>query len=259
VNTISHNCNNILGIEVKGLNYEIATKKILDWTKLHEPRYVCLANVHTVMEAVDDQKYQDIINQADLVIPDGMPLVWMLRLMGHRLEDRVYGPTLTLWVLGAAARQNVPVGFFGGAPDVLEALVHKMGQRFPGLKIAYRHSPPFREFTREEDEQVARDINASGARILFVGLGCPKQERWMAAQRGKVRAVMLGVGAAFDFHAGTLRQAPRWMQDRGLEWLFRLYVEPRRLWGRYFKHNPRFVLYSVLQLLRLKSFGRPVQ
>jgi N-acetylglucosaminyldiphosphoundecaprenol N-acetyl-beta-D-mannosaminyltransferase len=128
-----------------------------------------------------------------------MPLVWMLRLMGHRLEDRVYGPTLTLLVLEAAARRGVPVGFFGGAPDVLEALVHKMGQRFPGLKIAYRHSPPFRDFTREEDEQVARDINASGARILFVGLGCPKQERWMAAQRGRVRCGHARRGGGFRF------------------------------------------------------------
>ena len=218
-----------------------------------------MANVHMIMEAHDDASFRVLVNRSDLVTPDGMPLVWMLRLMGHRLKDRVYGPTLTLWVLEAAVRRGVPVGFFGGAPDVLEALVHNMGQRFPGLNIVYRHSPPFRDFTREEDEQAARDINASGARIVFVGLGCPKQERWMAAQRGRVRAVMIGVGAAFDFHAGTLRQAPRWMQDRGLEWLFRLGVEPRRLWGRYLKNNPRFVFYSILQLLRLKSFGPPVQ
>jgi N-acetylglucosaminyldiphosphoundecaprenol N-acetyl-beta-D-mannosaminyltransferase len=239
--------------------YGETTRQVLNWTERRESRFVCVANVHTIMEAYDDASFRALVNRSDLVTPDGMPLVWMLRLMGHRLEDRVYGPTLTLWVLEAAARRGVPVGFFGGAPDVLKALVHKMGQRFPGLKIAYRHSPPFRDFTREEDEQVARDINASGARILFVGLGCPKQERWMAAQRGRVGAVMLGVGAAFDFHAGTLRHAPRWMQDRGLEWLFRLNVEPRRLWGRYFKHNPRFVLYSFLQLLKLKSFGRPAQ
>lgn len=250
--------NAILGVNVAATNYPDAVIRILGWTDIRQSRYACVINVHTVMEAFDDASFMALVNKADLVVPDGMPLVWMLRLMGHRLKDRVYGPTLTLRVLEAAEREHVPVGFFGGKPGALNALVRNMGERFPRLDIAYRNSPPFRELTQFENDQVARDINASGARILFVGLGCPRQERWMAAQKGRVRAVMLGVGAAFDFHAGTLRQAPRWMQDKGLEWLFRLGVEPRRLWGRYLKNNPRFVFYSILQLLRLKSFGPPV-
>jgi N-acetylglucosaminyldiphosphoundecaprenol N-acetyl-beta-D-mannosaminyltransferase len=152
-------------------------------------------------------------------------------------------------VCEAAAKEGIPVGLYGGTPAALETLQRAYRERFSRLQIAYAYSPPFRPLTTEEDEAVVQAINASGARILFVGLGCPKQELWVAEHRGRVRAVMMAVGAAFDFHSGRVRQSPRWMQRAGLEWLFRLLMEPRRLWRRYLKHNPRFV-WLVLQQLR---------
>jgi len=167
-----------------------------------------VATVHSVMEAWDDPGFRQVLNAADLVTPDGMPLVWMLRRLGYPDQQRVYGPDLTLHVCEAAAREGVPVGFYGGVPEALETMVSKLRRLFPGLVVAYAWSPPFRPLTPEEDAQVVREIVESGARVLFVGLGCPKQERWMGEHRGRVPAVMLGVGAAFDFHGGRVRQAP---------------------------------------------------
>jgi N-acetylglucosaminyldiphosphoundecaprenol N-acetyl-beta-D-mannosaminyltransferase len=191
------------------------------------------------------------MNSADLVTPDGMPLVWGLRLLGARPATRVYGPDLTALVLEAAAHDDLPVGFYGASSPTLHRLTANLRERFPSLRIDYAFSPPFRALAPEEDGQVVQEINDSGARIVFVGLSTPKQERWMSEHRGRVRAVMLGVGAAFDFLAGTKPQAPRWMRTVGLEWLFRLLAEPRRLGPRYFRHNPRFVTFFTLQLLGL--------
>lgn len=213
-----------------------------------------MANVHMAMEAYDSREFRRIVNSADLVTPDGMPLVWMLRKLGVSDQQRVYGPALMDRVCEVASRQGVPVGLYGGQRETLESLVKSMRSRFPKLRIAYAYSPPFRPLSDEEDERVVQEINNSGARILFVGLGCPKQERWMAEHKGRVQAVMLGVGAAFDFHAGKVPQAPGWMQRMGLEWLFRLATEPRRLWRRYAKHNPRFVVLALMQLLGLRRF-----
>jgi N-acetylglucosaminyldiphosphoundecaprenol N-acetyl-beta-D-mannosaminyltransferase len=245
----------ILGMRVDPTSYEEATEKVLAWAAAGESRYVCVANVHMVMEAHDDPSFRALVNAADLVTPDGMPLVWMLRKLGYPHQERVYGPELTSRVCAEAARRGVPVGFYGGHPEALEALVRNLSARFPGLRVVYAYSPPFRPLTPEEDERVTEEINASGARILFVGLGCPKQEWWMAEHKGRVRAVMLGVGAAFDFHAGRVRQAPVWMQRAGLEWLFRLVQEPRRLWRRYLKYNPRFLLLAFLQLTGMRRFA----
>ncbi|MDP1715935.1 MAG: WecB/TagA/CpsF family glycosyltransferase [Anaerolineales bacterium] len=202
-----------------------------------------------LMEAYDSPEYSKIVNSADLVTPDGMPLVWMLRLKGHPDQQRVYGPTLMLHILEAAARENVPVGFYGSSPEVLQSLLARMQARFPNLKVAYSFSPPFQEMSQEEDAEIVKRINASSVRILFVGLGCPKQEKWMAEHRGKVNAVMLGVGAAFDFHAGVKAQSPAWIQKMGLEWFYRLVTEPRRLWRRYLYHNPRFIFLAIADLL----------
>jgi N-acetylglucosaminyldiphosphoundecaprenol N-acetyl-beta-D-mannosaminyltransferase len=245
----------ILGMRVDPTSYEEATEKVLAWAAAGESRYVCVANVHMVMEAHDDPSFRALVNAADLVTPDGMPLVWMLRKLGYPHQERVCGPELTSRVCAEAARRGVPVGFYGGHPEALEALVRNLSARFPGLRVVYAYSPPFRPLTPEEDERVTEEINASGARILFVGLGCPKQEWWMAEHKGRVRAVMLGVGAAFDFHAGRVRQAPVWMQRAGLEWLFRLVQEPRRLWRRYLKHNPRFLFLAFLQLTGMRRFA----
>lgn len=241
-------------MRVDATSYEDACRAIFPWTTTAESRYVCISTVHMTMEAYDDPGYRRVVNGADLVTPDGMPMVWALRLLVRREQTRVYGPDLTLHVLAEAARLGVPVGFYGGRPEVLKKVLAEAHRRFPEVQVAYAESPPFRPLTDDEKAATVEAINASGARILFVGLGCPKQERWMAEHKGQVRAVMLGVGAAFDFMAGTTRQAPRWMMGAGLEWLFRLVTEPRRLWKRYLKHNPRFVALFLSQLLHLKRF-----
>jgi N-acetylglucosaminyldiphosphoundecaprenol N-acetyl-beta-D-mannosaminyltransferase len=242
----------ILGTRVDATSYENATDRIIGWARGRESRAVVAANVHVLMEGYDDPGFRSAMSTVDLVTPDGMPLVWTLRRLGLPSQTRVYGPDLTLCVCEAAARENLPVGIYGGTGEALQALQKSYRTRFPRLQIAYAHSPPFRPLTAEEDETVVRAINESGACILLVGLGCPKQERWVAEHRGRVRAVMMAVGAAFDFHAGRVRQAPRWMQRVGLEWLFRLLMEPRRLWRRYFKHNPRFLWLVLRQLLTYK-------
>lgn len=241
----------VLKMRVDATSYSSAVLNILNWSQESVSRYICVANVHMVMEANDNADLKNIVNQADLVTPDGMPLVWMMRLKGQRGQERVYGPTLMLHVLESAEENHIAVGFYGSAPEVLDALIKRMQTRFPNLNVVYSFSPPYQEMGQEEDAEIVRRINASSARILFVGLGCPKQEKWMAGHRGKVQAVMIGVGAAFDFHAGVKPQAPSWMQKIGLEWLFRLASEPRRLWRRYLYHNPRFIFLAVADLLGL--------
>ena len=242
----------VLGMRVDATTSQDAAERVVRWARAGEARYVCGATVHTTMEAHDSNAFRQIINRADLVTPDGMPLVWGLRLLGIRRATRVYGPDLTPCVLARAAAEGIPVGFYGGAPSALERLVGVVTQRVPGLGVAFLKSPPFRQPTADEDEADVRQINQSGIRILFVGLGCPKQERWLAEHVGRVRAVMVGVGAAFDFLAGTKSQAPRWMQTSGLEWLFRFCTEPRRLWYRYLILGPQFVGLFGLQLLGLR-------
>jgi N-acetylglucosaminyldiphosphoundecaprenol N-acetyl-beta-D-mannosaminyltransferase len=243
----------LLGTRVDWTSYPDAVRRVIGWARAGESRYVCCASVNNVMEAFDSAGFRGIMNEADLVTPDGMPLVWGLRLLGARRSTRVYGPDLTLKVLDAAARNDLAVGFYGATADTLHRLTTNMQHRWPSLRVAYSYSPPFRPLTGDEDSQVTSEINVSGARILLVGLSTPKQERWMAAHRGRVRAVMLGVGAAFDFLAGVKPQAPRWMQRAGLEWLFRLLAEPRRLGPRYLRHNPRFVTLFTIQLLGMRG------
>jgi N-acetylglucosaminyldiphosphoundecaprenol N-acetyl-beta-D-mannosaminyltransferase len=239
----------IMGVHLNQTSYEAASGQIVRWAGSRESKYVCVANVHMLMEAYDSSNFAAVVNNADLVTPDGMPLVWLMRLKGARKQERVYGPTLMLRMLEWAARENIPVGFLGGKPHVLESLTRRMQAQYPGLTVAFSFSPPFRQISDSENASIVESINASGARIVFVGLGCPKQEYWMAEQRGKVQAVMIGVGAAFDFHAGTLPQAPVFMQKLGLEWLFRFLCEPRRLWRRYLIHNPRFLVMALADLL----------
>jgi len=239
----------ILGIKVTPTSYKSATAYIIKWAQIPESYYICVANVHVVMEAYDSPDFKDVINTADIVTPDGMPLVWTLRRLGYPDQKRVYGPELTLRLIEASANGDISVGFYGGSPETLQRLIDVFQQKYPSLRIGYSFSPPFRTLSAEEDKAIIQQINASGARILFVGLGCPKQERWMAEHKGKIQAVMLGVGAAFDFIAGVKKQAPRWMQKNGLEWLYRFSQEPRRLWRRYLVYNPRFAALVLLQLI----------
>ena len=246
----------VLGMRVDGTSYEHAATEILRWASRGESRYVCIATVNNVIEAHDNPAYQRVMEDADLVTPDGMPLVWGLGLLGVRGATRVYGPDLTPILCQRAAAAGIPVGFYGSTPEVLADLTAKLARRCPGLRIAYASSPPFKSQTPEEDAAVRERIDRSGVRLLFVGLGTPKQELWMAANSGAVRAAMVGVGAAFDFIAGRKRQAPSWMQRRGLEWLYRLSQDPVRLAPRYLRYNPAFVAAFARQYIR--SRGRQV-
>ena len=244
----------IFGMRVDGTSYEDTTNQIMSWVLSGEYRFVCAANVHMVMEAYDSKDFRSIINKADIVTPDGMPLVLMLRTLGLKHQSRVYGPTLMKYICEASERLGVSVGFYGSIQETLKALVRNLTNQIPNLKISYAYSPPFRSLTLEEDEALVKEINSSGTQILFVGLGCPKQERWMFAHRDRVKAVMIGVGAGFDFFAGTKKQAPKLMMEIGLEWLFRLFTEPKRLWRRYLYNNPRFLCLAAMQLLNLRDF-----
>ena len=199
-------CKYILGMRVDATSYPDATCRIMRWAGANESRYVCEVPVNAVMESYDHPEFKAVINEADLVTPGGMPLVWMLRWLGCNGQPRVYGPELTLHVCAAAAQSGVPVGLYGGSQEALTRLVQQLTLKFPGLKIVYAHSPPFRKLTAAEEAEALKAIRDSGCRILFVGLGCPKQEHWMAVHRGRIPAVMLGVGAAFDFISG---QKPR--------------------------------------------------
>jgi len=248
----------ILGVRVDATSYQDAARQVLAWALRRESRYVCCACVSTIMHAHDSAEFRNVVAQADLVTSDGMPLVWLLRSLGVRDATRVYGPDLVPVILQAAADAGVPVGFHGAREAVLKDLLRRIRTRFPNIDIAYAESPPFRAVTPEEDRQITDAISRSGARILFLGLGTPKQDRWMHAHRGRVPAVMLGVGAAFDFLAGAKPQAPPWIRRAGLEWLFRLATEPRRLWRRYLGENPRFAFLALAQLLRERFTRAPI-
>jgi len=206
------------------------------------------------MEAFYSEDFRNILSFAEIVTPDGMPIVLMLRILGLNGQKRVYGPTLMGHICEASTQDNIPIGFYGSTPETVKALINNLTDRISGIKIGYAYSPPFRPLTPEEDEVIVKNINDSKIKILFVGLGCPKQERWMAAHHGKIKAVMVGVGAGFNFFAGTKKQAPKWMMQIGLEWLFRLCTEPKRLWLRYLYNNPRFLCLAAMQLLNLRDF-----
>lgn len=241
---------NILTMPVAITSLEQAGEEIVAAAREGESRYVCVGNVHMCMEAFDSPEYNAVVNGADLVVPDGKPLVWGLRALGAREAGHVRGSDLLLHLCGRAEQEGIAIGLYGGTPESLVDFQAFLRGSFTGLHIAFAASPPFRPLTQEEAERYAREIRDSGARILFVGIGCPKQEQWMAAHRGTLPCVMIGVGAAFDFFSGRKKHAPRWMQQAGLEWLFRLASDPRRLWKRYLKHNPRFVWYFTKQYIR---------
>jgi N-acetylglucosaminyldiphosphoundecaprenol N-acetyl-beta-D-mannosaminyltransferase len=245
----------IVGIRVDATDYGAATDQIADWANNQESRYVTASSVNNVVQALDSPSFRDVMNAADMVTPDGMPLVWAAHALGVQDASRVYGPELTLHVCERAARDGIPIGLYGGTDPVLRKLIANLRHRYPALQIVYSWAPPFRELSPEEAQRIDDEIVASGARIVLVGLGTPKQEEWIVQRRGRIDAVMLGVGAAFDFIAGEKKQAPAWMQKRGLEWLFRLSTEPKRLWKRYLLGNPRFIAHFSAQLLRT-NFSR---
>ncbi len=204
--------------------------------------YICVTSVHGIMLAREDASVAQAINNADIATPDGMPVVWALRSFGYRHQQRVYGPTLMLRICERAALDGHRIFLYGGREETLAELQRRLPQRFARLQIAGAYSPPFRQLSAEEDKAVQTRILESAADIVFVGISTPKQERWMYEHRESFPGLtLIGVGAAFDFHAGRIRQAPLWMQRNGLEWLFRLLVEPARLWRRYLLTTPRFL------------------
>ena len=241
----------IVSLYVDVSSYEAATDRVLSAAKLREPFWLCPACVQTVMEAHRSRSFQSIMATAGLITSDGMPMVWALRLLGVQKAQRVYGPTLTERVLESAAVEDLPVGFYGASPHALRTLVERCQQRWPSLKVAYAYSPPYRPPTSQEDLETIRQVLASGARILFVSLGCPKHEIWAYNHYRALKMPILAVGAAFDFIAGSKPQAPTWMQSAGLEWLFRLLTEPRRLWRRYLFGNPAFLMLFGAQMIGL--------
>lgn len=231
----------ILDTFIDATSWDGAVSRIAGWAADHQSRYVTLCNVHSVVTGTQEPNFASVINGADMALPDGAPIAWMMRKEGFSSQERISGPDLMVRYLAEAEQRGQSVFFYGSVDHTLDKLRDRMMAKFPKLKIAGMASPPFRQLTEQEDADYIQQINASGAHVVFVGLGCPKQEHWMAEHRGAIKAVMLGVGAAFDYHAGTLRRAPAWMQQRGLEWLYRFVCEPRRLARRYLETNSVFV------------------
>ncbi len=238
----------LIKTRVDATSYQDACDRLEAWAGEGKSCYVVAANVHVVMTGYWQNAYQQVLNGAALVTPDGMPLVWAMRLLGVRQQERVYGPDLMLAWCERAALTGLPIFLYGGTPHTLIKLQENLQRLFPQLPIAGYHSPPFRPLTEEEERSDREMIEHSGAKVIFVGLGCPKQEEWMARQQGKLTGVMIGVGAAFSFHSGEVAQAPRWLMKLGLEWTYRLMTEPRRLWRRYLINNPSFLFLFALQL-----------
>jgi len=244
----------VLGVNVSRVDYDTAVAAIIDAAKARRSFAATALAVHGVMEAYRDCAFAGTLNQMDLITPDGQPVRWALNLLGAReLKDRVYGPTLMLKVCERAAANELPIFLYGSTAEVLDRLSRNLRTMFPRLTVSGMKADRFRDSSPSEDAEDVRLIDQSGARIVMVGRGCPRQEKWVVAHLGKIQAPMIAVGAAFDFHAGTLPQAPRVLQDYGLEWFFRLMHEPKRLWRRYLILNPLFVLSFGRQLIRSKS------
>lgn len=241
----------VLGTPIDVIDAPAAVARISAWARAGESRSVCICNAHSIVTARQDPTFGRAVAEADMATPDGAPVAWMLRRQGAHAQPRISGPDLMLEYCAHAVANGESIFLYGSTPATLDALQSRLLARYPGLRIAGAYSPPFRALTPEEDAAIVRQINASGAGTVWVSLGCPKQELWMASHRGRVNAVMVGVGAAFDFHAATIARAPLWMRDHGLEWLHRLLSEPRRLWRRYLFTNTAFVLGAARQLLSL--------
>ncbi len=246
----------VLGVRVDALQIPGVVAQMEHWIEERTgSHYIAVTGMHGVAEAHDDPAFKAILNAADLVVPDGMPLVWIGRRQGHALRRRVYGPELMLAFCQASAPRGYRHFFYGGAPGVPEQLADVFRQRFLGLHVVGTYSPPFRPLGPGEDAEITRLIREAAPDVVWVGLSTPKQEQWMHEHRERLSVpVLIGVGAAFDFHTGRVRQAPAWMREHGLEWLFRLIQEPRRLWRRYIIHGAKFCYWVALELLGLKQF-----
>ena len=257
---------NVLGVGISPVNLDTAEDLIFNAIDSGQQGYVGVTGVHGVSEAQNDSKFKDILNNAFINTPDGMPMVWYARLYGFEKVSRVYGPDLMLNICARSVDRKVKHFFYGGGEGVADLLKEKLEKKFPGIEIVGTYTPPFRPLTNDEEIEVRNLINISGAHCVWVGLSTPKQEKFMSGFLNRFGAnesgdsslkgpkVFFGVGAAFDFHAGLIPQAPNWMQQSGLEWLYRLYKEPKRLWKRYLKNNPLFLFRALLQIFGVKKY-----
>lgn len=247
---------NVLGVGVGALNMDLALERVREALADRRKGYVCVTGVHGVMEAQDSETFRGILNRAFLCTPDGMPTVWMGRMQGFAAMRRVYGPDLMLAVCEMTVATGGRHFFYGGAEGVAEELRERLEEQFPGIRIVGSYTPPFRPLNEDEEKELVERVARAKPDIIWVGLSTPKQERFMSEWLDRLdTTLMFGVGAAFDFHTGRVRQAPPWMRRSGLEWFFRLCCEPRRLWRRYLRNNPRFVLRAGLQTLGLKRYS----
>jgi len=245
-----------LGIRVNAVEIPDAIAIVEHWIACRGPaQYIAVTGMHGMTEAQEDPQFKQVLNQAGLVVPDGMPLVWLARRHGFDLKRRVYGPEFMISFCAATAQKSYRHFFYGGAEGVAQDLASTLKRRFPGVVVAGTYTPPFRRLTSQEENEVEHLVLQTNPDILWVGLSTPKQENWMFAHRHLSVPVMVGVGAAFDLNTGRLRQAPSWMREHGLEWLFRLCAEPRRLWRRYLIQGSKFVLYLLAEMIGLRKFN----
>lgn len=248
---------NILGVGISTINMKMALDQITKCIESNQFHYICVTGVHGIMEAQKDETFRSILNHAFLNVPDGMPTVWIGRWKGIRYMNRVCGPDFMLEMMKVATKKGYTNYFYGGKPGVSEKLRDRLTAKFPGLKVVGTCSPPFRKLTDEEEKRLAEDIRRVKPDLFWVGFSTPKQEHFMYAHLGKIETkVMIGVGAAFDFNAGLVKRAPKWMQRISLEWFYRLCMEPRRLWKRYLVNNPLFVWNFALQYFKIRRYGK---
>ncbi len=243
--------------ELFGISYSVArtgeaVRYVIEHISELKGKYICFSNVHTTVMAREDSAYAAVLNDAAIVFPDGTPVAQLQRSHGFRRASRVAGPDFMRYMFKKTSDGRLSHYFYGSKEETLVLLEKNLKRRYPGIDIRGMYSPPFRQLSEAEDEEDIKRINESGADIVWVGLGAPKQENWMKAHEGRINAVMMGVGAGFDFHAGTIKRAPVWIQKMGLEWLFRLFQDPRRLIKRYVVTNIKFVWYLLLD----RVFGR---
>lgn len=241
---------NVIGTLIDVVDWDQAIARISTWAIKRESRYVCICNVHSVVTAKTNPNFKDIVDNSDMATPDGAPVAFVIRKQGYKEQKRINGPDLMWKYCKFASSQPQSIYLYGGSSQTLGLLQTKLLETFPTLKIAGAFSPPYRDLTVDEKQEVIDRINQSGAGTVWVSLGCPKQEVWMAESKHHINAVMIGVGAAFDYHAGTIRRAPIWMQNAGLEWLYRLCSEPRRLFKRYLVTNTLFIAYLLTTTIK---------